>query len=72
DYALAALAQDADRIRQAQQLQAFKRALQNSDVPPGVIKSFDRLISVAGKAQLEQKDYRQVVKDVENIRSLLG
>jgi hypothetical protein len=72
DYALAALAQDADRLRQAQQLQAFKRALQNSDVPPGVIKSFDRLISVAGKAQLEQKDYRQVVKDVENIRSLLG
>ena len=72
DYALAALAQDAAQLKQVQQLQLFKDAMQQIGVPPGVDKSFERLLDIAQQENLTQRDYRQVVREVENIRSLLG
>jgi hypothetical protein len=72
DYALAALAQDARQLRRTGQLQSFKTALQHANVPPGVAVSFDQLIAIAQKAAIMPQDFRRVVEEVENIRSLLG
>lgn len=72
DYALVALAGDGALLRQVEQLRAYDTALQSIGVPPGVGRSFARLIEIAQQVQLTQRDYRQVVREIENIRSLLG
>lgn len=72
DYALAAVAQDAGQLRRTGQLQNYKAALQQVNVPPGVTTSFDQLIAIAQKASITPQDFRRVVAEVENIRSLLG
>ena len=72
DYALAALAEDRKSIKQVDQLSSLAMALEQSNVPPGVINSLNKIQSIAQQSTLTSRDYQQIVKEVGNIRSLLG
>ena len=72
DYALATLAQDDASIKQINQLASMATILQASNVPPGVIVSLEKIQGIAQQPTLTQREYQQILKEVENIRSLLG
>ncbi|MEJ2181178.1 MAG: hypothetical protein P8Y28_12280 [Gammaproteobacteria bacterium] len=72
DYALAALAEDSNSIKQVSQLSSLTMALEKSEAPPGVINSLNKIRGIAQQSSLTSRDYQQIVKEVENIRSLLG
>ena len=72
DYALAALAEDRNSIKQVDQLSSLTLALEQSKVPPGVTSSLNKIRSIARQSTLTSRDYQQIVKEVGNIRSLLG
>ncbi|WP_455202685.1 zf-HC2 domain-containing protein [Kaarinaea lacus] len=72
DYALAVLAKDDTRIRQIDKLSSLAEALRLSKVPPGVNKSLDRIQDIAQQPTLTGREYQEILKEVENIRSLLG
>jgi len=72
DYALAALAKDDASIRQVSQLSSLARALQESKAPPGVVNSLNRIQGIAQQPTISNREYQQILKEVENIRSLLG
>ena len=72
DYALAVLAKDDTRIRQSDQLSSIADALRSSKVPPGVNKSLKEIQAVVQQPTLTNREYQEILKEVENIRSLLG
>ena len=72
DYTLAVLAEDDVSIRQPDQLSLMVKTLGASNVPPGVIMSLGKIQDIVEKPALSQRHYQQILKEVENIRSLLG
>lgn len=72
DYALAVLAQDEMSIRQPAELKELAENLKTVGVPPGVIKSLDRMQGLVNQKTLSKREYRQLLEEVENIRSVLG
>ncbi|WP_455206834.1 zf-HC2 domain-containing protein [Kaarinaea lacus] len=72
DYALAVVAQDEVRVKQRNQLAELAVVLQINGVPPGVIKSLNKIQGVVNQSTITSRDYQQILDEVENIRSLLG
>ncbi|WP_455366934.1 zf-HC2 domain-containing protein [Kaarinaea lacus] len=72
DYALAALAHDKKNVKQLSQLAELTTALRSSGVPPGVVKSLEKIQAIAGQTTFADRDYQHLLQEVENIRSLLG
>ena len=72
DYALAVVAQDEASVKQRNQLAELAVALQINGVPPGVIKSLNKIQGLVNQSTITNKDYQQILDEVENIRSLLG
>jgi hypothetical protein len=72
DYALAVLAQDEMSVRQLAQLVELTENLQIAGVPPGVIKSFNRIQDLINRPVISKREYQILLEEVENIRSLLG
>jgi hypothetical protein len=72
DYALAALAHDGTRLRQSKKLQILKNQLSTIGAPVGVIRSIDKMVLISNKGLFKSRDYAVIVREVENIRNLLG
>ena len=72
DYALAVLAQDDASVRQFNQLAQLTMDLQTIGVPPGVIKSLNKIQAIANQPSLTPREYQLLLGEIENIRSLLG
>ncbi|KPJ90573.1 MAG: hypothetical protein AMJ55_13395 [Gammaproteobacteria bacterium SG8_15] len=72
DYALAVIAKDKVSIRQLDELAQLTTALQAAGAPPGVLKSLNKMQAIVKQPTIVDRDYQNLLQEVENIRSLLG
>ncbi len=72
DYALAIIAKDKVSIQQLDKLVQLTAALQAAGVPPGVLKSLNKMQAIVKQPTIVDRDYQNLFQEVENIRSLLG
>ena len=71
-FALSAAAQQRHLGQFMEQLDGFVNRVSVVDVPVGVEKAVVRIRELGGKAQLSQRDYRNILKEINNIRQLLS
>ena len=72
DYSLAVLAKDPQRIKQKARIEYFKSELHKLNAPIGVANSFDSMLKKIDAKELGDAGYQVLLKEIENIRSLLG
>ncbi|NOZ54018.1 MAG: zf-HC2 domain-containing protein [Gammaproteobacteria bacterium] len=72
DLALAALAKVALLSSQVDEINIFKNQLQHLGAPAGVSKSLEEINDLAMKKVMSDEDYKKIVQEIENIRSLAG
>lgn len=72
DYSLAVLAKDFQRVKQKDRIEYFKSELHKLNAPIGVANSFDVILKNIERKDLGEAGYTVLLKEIDNIRSLLG